>query len=209
MTDHRPLPPVAEACLTRPYPSSQKGGTLIAEDVLDLATHEQRLGRPDLYRPDGCVRCGAAVHLHDFRPRLLAGQAERSTEVIRFRCAAREECGAAWQILPRFLARHLWRSWPVVEEALQMRDTRARSRVPATTRRRWATRLAATARMLVAALCTSTETRGAQVAAAVGLDGSRLDLVHEYAAATGPEPGACLAELGAWLHRLVPGVRLM
>lgn len=204
--DYRPLPPAPEACLTRPYPSSQKGGTLIAEDVVDLATHERRLGAPDLYRPEACLRCGSAVHLHDLRPRLLLGRAEGSTEVVRFRCAAREQCGAAWQIVPRFLARYLWRSWETVQGAL---EARAGSSVPATTRRRWAARLATTARVLVVTLFTSDEPLGTKVATAVGLDGSRLDLVQEYARAAAPDPGACLAEIGAWVHRLAPGVRLM
>ena len=51
MTEYRSPPPAAEACLCRVYPSSQKGGTLIAEDVWDLATHEQRLETPAAYQP--------------------------------------------------------------------------------------------------------------------------------------------------------------
>jgi hypothetical protein len=44
-------PPHAEACLVRLRPSTQKGGTIIAEDVLDRATHERRICDPDGYRP--------------------------------------------------------------------------------------------------------------------------------------------------------------
>ena len=40
------LPPPAPRCLERPYPSSQKGGTLIAEDVGDLTAHQKRLAHP-------------------------------------------------------------------------------------------------------------------------------------------------------------------
>ena len=108
MTDEQSPPPAAPACLCRPYPSTQKGGTLVAEDVLDLATHEQRLETPATYRPAACPRCQAKVHLHDLRVRLLLDQPERCTEVVRFRCADRARCGAAWQVLPAFLARWLW-----------------------------------------------------------------------------------------------------
>ncbi len=74
MTDNRSLSPAAEACLCWPYPSSQKGGTLIAEDVHDLATHEERLEDPGAYRPASWPRCGAALHIHDLRPRVLHGE---------------------------------------------------------------------------------------------------------------------------------------
>ena len=77
MTESRSLSPPPEACLCRPYPSSQKGGTLIAEDVHDLATHELRLADPESYRPSGCPRCGAALHIHDLRPRVLHGEPPR------------------------------------------------------------------------------------------------------------------------------------
>jgi hypothetical protein len=50
--------PQPEACLDRTYPSSQKGGTLIVEEVRDLEAHEGRLEDPDGYRPARCPRCG-------------------------------------------------------------------------------------------------------------------------------------------------------
>jgi hypothetical protein len=206
MTENRSLPPAAEACLLRAYPSSQKGGTLIAEDVLDLATHEERLEDPESYRPVRCLRCGGPIHVHDLRPRWLLADPAVATEVARYRCADREQCGAAWQILPAFLARHLWRSWRVVEEALENPE---RSAVPDRTRRRWAQRLASAARMLVALLTTTSEAMWSALAAAVGLDGRRLDLVRSYRTQSRPLPGQCLAELAAVIHRLAPGVRLM
>ena len=104
MTDHRSPPPAPEVCLCRPYPSSQKGGTLIADDVHDLAAHERRLEAPAAYRPARCPRCGEALHVHDLRVRVLRGEAYGATEVLRFRCADRARCGAAWQVLPAFLA---------------------------------------------------------------------------------------------------------
>jgi len=206
MTENRSLPPALEACLDRAYSSNQKGGTLIAEDVHDLVTHEQRLRAPDSYRPSKCRRCGARVHIHDLRPRLLLGDAATLTEVIRFRCAEREHCGAVWQILPAWIARHLWRSWPVVEQAIEQPE---RSEVAARTRRRWRQRLALAARAAVAVMTTAIDTLECAVAMAVGLGGSRDDLIAGYAAHSRPEPGWCLAELAATLHRLSPGVRLM
>ena len=80
MTETRSLPPAPASCLTRPYPSSQKGGTLIAEGVHDLATHEQRLADPTVYRPSSlptvlrerpCPRSAAAAAAR--RPRRRDG----------------------------------------------------------------------------------------------------------------------------------------
>jgi len=209
MTDSRSLSPAAEACLCRSYPSSQKGGTLIAEDVHDLATHERRLEAPDAYRPSACPRCGAALHVHDLRPRVLRGEASVATEVVRFRCADRERCGAAWQVLPAFLARCLWGSWSRVGQTL---EANVPSSVPARTRRRWRARLASPARWLVAVLSTATDGIWAGIARAVGLDARRIDLVGGYAertAAVVVSWATMLAELSAALHRLSPGVRLM
>jgi hypothetical protein len=209
MTDSRSLSPAAEACLCRRYSSSQKGGTLIAEDVHDLATHERRLEAPDAYRPSACPRCGAALHVHDLRPRVLRGEASVATEVVRFRCADRERCGAAWQVLPAFLARCLWGSWSRVGQTL---EANVPSSVPARTRRRWRARLASPARLLVAVLSTATDGIWAGIARAVGLDARRIDLVQGYAertAAVAVSWATMLAELSAALHRLSPGVRLM
>ena len=209
MTDSRSLSPAAEACLCRRYTSSQKGGTLIAEDVHDLATHERRLEAPDAYRPSACPRCGAALHVHDLRPRVLRGEASVATEVVRFRCADRERCGAAWQVLPAFLARCLWGSWSRVGQTL---EANVPSSVPARTRRRWRARLASPARLLVAVLSTATDGIWAGIARAVGLDARRIDLVQGYAertAAVAVSWATMLAELSAALHRLSPGVRLM
>jgi len=209
MTDSRSLSPAAEACLCRRYTSSQKGGTLIAEDVHDLATHERRLEAPDAYRPSACPRCGAALHVHDLRPRVLRGEASVATEVVRFRCADRERCGAAWQVLPAFLARCLWGSWSRVGQTL---EANVPSSVPARTRRRWRARLASPARWLVAVLSTATDGIWAGIARAVGFDARRIDLVGGYAertAAVAVSWATMLAELSAALHRLSPGVRLM
>jgi hypothetical protein len=209
MTDRRSLSPAASACLDRAYPSSQKGGTLIAEDVQDLATHELRLADPDAYRPSACPRCGATLHVHDLRSRVLHGEPHAATEVIRFRCADRERCGAAWQILPVFLARWLWGSWSRVGEAFAAGSS---SSVPARTRRRWWVRLGSSARRVVVVLSTATDGVWARLAMAVGLDARRIDLVQRYTSQRSygaAPPGGPWALLAAALHRLSPGIRLL
>lgn len=199
------LSPAPPACLERAYPSSQKGGTLIAEEVVDLESHEARLIDADIYRPAGCPRCGSRVHVHDRRSRVLLGDRVRWTDVLRFRCSDRSRCGATWQVLPAFLARHLWHRWRAIEETI---DDPQHSAVAARTRRRWRARLVSGARQLVAILATAGDALCA-VAAAVGLDGCRFDLVRRYRERLHPTAGAALAELGALVHRLCPGVRVM
>ena len=76
----RPSPPPSPRYLERPYTSSQKGGTLIAEEVTDLETHARRLCDPDGYRPSCCPRCGHGVlHVHDYRSRVLRALAATQT----------------------------------------------------------------------------------------------------------------------------------
>jgi len=206
MIDVPSLPPAAPACLVRASPSSQKGGTLIAEDVLDLAEHEARLEDPDRYRPERCERCGAPVHVHDLKLRLLGGRDSASTEILRFRCADRPCCGAVWRILPGFLAGHLWRAWSEVEGAI---EAPVRSRVPPRTRRRWRARLRTAARMLVAILHATGIARWERLADAVGWGATRGELVGAYRAQRPASPSGPLAELAGLVHRLEPGVRLM
>ena len=104
-------------CLVRLRPSSQKGGTILAEDVTDLATHDRRICDPDGYRPPFCPSCGARrLHVHDYRERVLRAEPlEPVARVVRHECVG---CAAVWQVLPAFIARHLWRSWQVVERVL-------------------------------------------------------------------------------------------
>jgi hypothetical protein len=171
---------------------------LIAEDVCDLTAHQQRLTEPDGYRPRRCPRCdGRRLHAHDFRERHLRGdpQAPRIT-IRRYRCAG---CGGCWQILPRLVARWLWRSWPVVEQAVGLVVSVVV--VPEQTVRRWRERLASEARSVVQALAASAQPALERVAAAVGLHAARRTLVEHS--------GQSLAGLAALVHRLLPGVRLM
>jgi hypothetical protein len=223
MTDHRSPPPQAEACLLARYPSSQKGGTIIIEHVCSLEEHE-RLLNSGSYRLDACPRCGATTHLHDLRPRVMVAGAglERvgsSTLTQRVRCADRKDCGAAWQLLPAFLARHLWRCWSTVERAMfggraeQPKpqpggETRSRV-VPERTARRWRGRLVSSAALLVAVLGTAEQPELTELAGAVGLEGTRSGFVVQYTARFQPPARQRLAQVAALLHRLAPGVRLM
>jgi hypothetical protein len=124
-------PPAADPCLFQPYSSSpeQKGGTWIAEAILDLAMHLRMLLTPWEYRPKSC-RCGCdRLHLHGLRERhprqlVVDGEAVPVVSVVVFLCAA---CGATWRVLPAFLARCLWRTWDVVErESLDQPRPRGR-----------------------------------------------------------------------------------
>jgi len=195
-------PPQAPACLERLYPSSQKGGTLIAEDVTDLRSHERHLSDPGGYRPRECQRCGHPVlHVHDYRPRVLRADPEKPvTFVVRHRCA-NKACGACWQTLPALLARHLWGRWRVVEASTQGSRPRRWPPVPQRTRRRWRSRLRSAARQLVQAVAASKDPALGLAAMRVGLEATRGELVATLARS--------LSAVAALLHRLAPGVRLM
>lgn len=199
---HRPSPPPPSKYLDQPYPSSQKGGTLIVEDVTDLATHAHRLCTPDGYRPGRCPRCGHGVlHMHDFRQRLLrADPAGGVITVRRYRCAA-PACRAHWLLLPLLVARHLWRRWVVVEATWQGRRPTHWPAVPRRTVRRWRERLRLAGRRLVQGLAGSGTPVLEEVAARLGLAASRGQIVVAL--------GQPLAAVAMLLHRLVPGLRLM
>jgi hypothetical protein len=214
MSQPRPPPPEPAPCLVRPYPSSQKGGTLIAEDVTDRVEHRRRLCDPDGYRPAECPRCHHRVlHVHDYIERLLVADAvEPKVGIIRYSCAG---CGAVWRILPAFVARHLWRSWDTVKaNTLSARAPPSRPpsqpRVPARTLLRWWARLMASAMALVQLFGASWDALLIEVAGVIGRGGTREALVYAYAAKTGAEAlGNPLARVAGLVHRLMPGVRLM
>jgi hypothetical protein len=192
--------------------SSFKGGTLIVEEVRDLDVHERRLSDPDGYRPDRCPRCGHGVlHVHCYPERHPRGEPGMPpvVRVAQYMCAA-DECNATWRILPMFLARHLWRAWKTVERVtLPGEGSSAELPVPERTQCRWRSRLAAAARVLVVLFAASGGRVLESVAAKVGLDASRAELVHAYAEQIDVPGGARLAAVAALTHRLERGIRLM
>lgn len=206
VSDHRSPPPAAEACLERPRPSSQKGGTLIAEEVTDLETHGRRICDPDSYRPAECPTCShGSLHMHDRRSRLLlADPVAAPIWVAIYRCAG---CGGTWRILPCLVARRLWRSWRVVEAWTIAGPSQPR--VPERTQRRWRQRLRSSASSLLQILASSGSAALQAIVTGVGIVVSRVELVTAYAAMSRSPPGLCLARLAALIHRIMPGVRLM
>jgi len=205
----RAAPPAADRCLVFSYASrGQKGGTLIEESVLDLASHEARMMDPAWYRPPEC-RCGCpTLHLHQLRERRPRGMLTSDggfavVRVVIFLCSS---CSATWRVLPGFLARCLWRTWAAVEKALLGEEQPGEAVAPARTQQRWRARLAQAARAPAQTLAASGAALLRGVAQAVGLDSDRAALAKAYAATF---VGATLAALAALLHRLSPGIRLI
>lgn len=215
MSQDRLPPPRLEACLVRLRPSSQKGGTIIAEDVRDRAAHDRRICDPDGYRPAFCPRCrGRTLHVHDYRERiLLAEPGEPVVRVIRHECVG---CTAIWQILPAFIARHLWRSWKVVEHTLEgrgsspaPREAQRWPRVAKRTERRWRGRLLRPARFLIQILTTCGEPAWAALAGSLVHEARCADLVAAYDGARPTPAGELFAAVAALVYRLQPKVRLV
>jgi predicted RNA-binding Zn-ribbon protein involved in translation (DUF1610 family) len=170
--------------------------------VGDLGTHERLRCDPDGYRPTTCPSCGHhKLHVHDYpeRKRLVI-------TLVRYLCPA---CGATWRMLPLFVARMLWRSWPTVETATIGPASPAAVRVPERTVRRWRARLQTAAASLVEVLHKAGEAALVAVAAAVDATATRLRLAIAYAKIAAVPTGQQLSRLAATIHRLVPGVRLM
>lgn len=206
-------PPAAEACLVQSRAGKYKGGTLIAEDVTDLGAHLRRVADPDGYRPDACVRClFETLHVHSYPERRLQGEAMRPVvRIVQFICAE-PSCRATWRILPRFLARHLWRAWGTVGRVVEpeaVQKPREAPAIPARTERRWRERLASAARVLIVLLATSGAAMLAAIATSAGLDATRAALVEVHARAVDAVPLMRLATLAALVHRLERGIRLM
>jgi hypothetical protein len=205
-------PPEPQACLFRLRPSTQKGGTLVAEDVTDHATHERRICDPDGYRLPFCPRCGKGpLHVHDYRERVLRAELGKPVAlIVRLLCMS---CGAIWQILPLFIARHLWRTWNVVMHTL-MPHHQASSpsepqhvpKVPLRTVRRWRARWLRPALALAQILAASGKALWVALATQMTPDATCADLVAAYAREHVSQP---LAGLAALVYRLQPRVRLM
>jgi hypothetical protein len=212
MSQNRLPPPESEACLFRLRSSTQKGGTLIAEDVTDHAAHERRICDPDGYRPAFCPRCGEhRLHVHDYRERVLRAEPGKPVApIVRLLCVA---CGAIWQILPLFIARHLWRTWNVVRhtlmphhEASSPSEPQHWPKVPRRTVRRWRARWLRPALALAQILAASGKAAWAALATQLPPDAPCADLVAAYAREHFSQP---LAGLAALVYRLQPQVRLM
>lgn len=189
-------------CLDRP--SSSRGGTLIAAQIEDVEAQREALAQPDRVRPDGgCPTCGTGrMHVHSRRERKLYGHiGVASIPVLVFRCA-REECQALWRVLPKFLARRLWRAWSTVTDAVETKPG-GPCPVPRRTRLRWKARLRERAAVLVAVLATSGNATLVQRAASLGSGSLRREVLAAFG---GP---SALSMLAALIHRLVPGVRVM
>lgn len=204
-------PPDAEACLTTSRVSRFRGGTLVDEDVRDLATHQRRLDDADGYRPARCERCGHGVlHVHGYPERHPRGELAMPAvvQIVQYICAA-DDCNATWRVLPMFLARCLWRAWRTVERAVAPASGPPVLRIPERTVRRWRARLAATARVLVVLVAASGGAVLEAVAARIGLDGARSELVAAHTELTGAVIGERLAAAAAMAHRLERGMRLM
>jgi len=208
MNHQRLPPPEPTSCLTFSRVSRYKGGTLIAEDVHDLDTHRRRLVDPDGYRPESCPKCGWDVlHVHDH----LTRKSEKVGEfipIIRHRCA-KPTCGATWRILPAFLARHVHRVWRTIERTVDEDKPVKALDIPATTVRRWRSRMASVAKQLVVLLAASGGVQLGAIAKAAGLGGTRAEFVSVYVDLVKPDRGLRLAEVAALIHRLERGLRLM
>jgi hypothetical protein len=195
-------------------PSTQKGGTLIAEDVTEWATHDRRICDPDGYRPPTCPTCGGSpLHIHDYRERVL--RAEPTMPVARIVRLACVPCGAIWQVLPAFIARHLWRTWPTVAHMLVPDAASAPTvsppwpKVPVRTVCRWRARWQRPAHALVQIMTASGAAVWAALVSLLAPDATCCDVVLMYARQDGSCLSRAVAAVAALINRLQPRVRLM
>jgi hypothetical protein len=149
--------------------------------------------------------------VHDYRERVLRAEPGKPVaRIVRLLCVA---CGAIWQILPLFIARHLWRTWNVVMHTL-MPDYQVSSpsepqhwpKVPLRTVRRWRARWLRPALALIQILAASGQAAWATLATPLLPQATCADLVATYAREHVGQP---LAGLAALVYRLQPKVRLM
>lgn len=185
------------------YPSSVKGGTVIAADVHDREEHAQRLLDPETYRPPPCRFCGRRLHGHGTRQRQPCG--ETPVDLRRYRCPS---CGGAVQVLPGFLARNFWRTWATVEAICVVAPVRRLLvTVAGRTQRRWRARLRQPALMLLQVLSWLRLSQLTEMVARIGLDATRGALLAACLPLAGVL-GAC-ASLAILLNRSRPGLRVM
>ena len=185
------------------YPSSVKGGTVIAADVHDREEHARRLVDPETYRLTPCRVCGRRMHGHGTRPRQPCG--ETPIDLRRYRCPS---CGGVVQVLPGFLARNLWRTWATVEAICVIAPVRRLwVTVAVRTQRRWRARLLRAALMLLLVLGALRLSTLTEMVARIGLDATRGALLTAFLPLAGVL-GAC-ASLAILLNRSRPGLRVM
>lgn len=171
---------------------------MIAAHIVTLAQHEASLANPDLVRPHDCSACKWPIlHVHERRSRKLDGLGSASTEILIFRCA---RCQVVWRVLPALLARHLWRTWAAIGDALD--DAHSRNTTPKRTLLRWLQRLCELARMLIVVLGQWGPTCPRAVAE-LGLDATRRNVIEAFGGF------GRLAGLAQLVDHLVPGVRVM
>lgn len=207
--------PTTPKFLSTPYAAKpgQKGGTLIAEAVCDVEEHRRRLEN-DGYRPEGCPLCGRFLHVLDQRARKLRDLSGSTTEelICRYRC---RPCRAVWQVLPGFIARHLHRTWDTVQTAVTAFSAPERPGSEqqslmrqASTLHRWRRRLASSALVLTQAFLEVGVAMG-EVLKQVGAWCTRAQLVDALVRAGLVGKESRFKVLACWIHRAVPGVRLM
>ena len=212
MSHQRLPPPDPAVCLIPRSDIKPKGGTFVAEGVVSLADHQVRLASG--YRPAKCSRCGHGVlHVHDYRSRVaLRAESCEVVRIVRFVCAA-SACGAIWQILPAFIARHLWHAWKTVETAAipssAPSDVRPVSSVPGRTVSRWLSRLGSSALFLVQLFAVQSGSNLEAFAQSFGFERTREELVVAFAVHSDARPGERLSGLAGLIHRLHPRTRLM
>jgi hypothetical protein len=196
------LPPQPPACLERPAPSTQKGGTLLAVNVMDPETHERRRCSPDGYRPEFCQSCGAGrLHVHDYVQRHVLSDADLAVVVV----VRYLGCAATWRVLPGFLPRYVRRRWATVEAVtLGPPPPRSAPEISARTRARWRYRLGCAIGEALRTLDSASP-----LGLAVRSSTDRRALVVVLAAMISAAPGRRLAVVAAVIHAAVPGVRLM
>jgi hypothetical protein len=119
-----------------------------------------------------------------------------------------------WTILPAFLARHLHRSWKTVQSALvkagvlKVTGNENRVNIPSSTVRRWKARLFSGADGLIQVLVSS-GIRISTVLRNLSESCSRIELVEELVRQGFLTETHNLSEFAGFIHRLVPGIRLM
>ena len=192
-------------CLVRSANPRHKGSTLIAENVDSPAAHARHVAAYDDYRPAQCRHCGhSKLHVHDYRSRSLRKYRDVPTiRIVRYRCA---NCHATFRVLPAFVPRNLWHDFTIIEqETLATTPSPSRPAIPARTVYRWKARLAARVGPIHDALVEANH----PLAATIGLDEPRRDLIATHAEIEQMDGATNLIRVASLVHRLNPKLRLV